>query len=36
MPSLGSVGFGMSAGFGASQFGGDQTLPGAFSVLRNN
>jgi hypothetical protein len=29
MPSLGSVGFGMSAGFGASQFGGDQTLPGA-------
>ena len=36
MPSLRSVGFGMSAGFGASQFGGDQTLPGAFSVLRNN
>src|SRR5260370_1343821 len=36
MPSLGSVGFGMSAGCGTSQFGGDQTLPGAFSVLRNN
>ena len=36
MPSLTSVGFGMSDGFGASQFGGDQTLPGAFSVLRNN
>ena len=36
MPSRGSVGVGMSAGIGASQFGGDQTLPGAFSVRRNN
>ena len=26
----------MSDGVGTSQFGGDQTLPGAFSVLRNN
>ena len=26
----------MSDGFGTSQFGGDQTLPGAFSVLRNS
>ncbi len=26
----------MSAGTGTSQFGGDQTLPGAFSVFRNN
>jgi hypothetical protein len=36
MPSLGSVGFGMSDGAGTSQFGGDHTRPGAFSVLRNN
>src|SRR5882757_4393343 len=36
MPSLGSVGAGISDGVGASQFGGDQTLPGAFSVLRNS
>ena len=26
----------MADGAGASQFGGDQTLPGAFSVLRKN
>ena len=36
MPSRGSVGAGMSAGAGASQFGGDQTLPCGFSVLRSN
>jgi len=36
MPSLGSVGAGISEGAGASQFGGDQTLPAAFSVLRSN
>ncbi len=26
----------MSAGFGTSQFGGDQTLPSGFSVRRNS
>ena len=36
MPSLGSVGFAISAGAGTRQFGGDHTLPGAFSVRRNN
>ena len=36
MPSRGSVGAGMSAGSGTSQFGGDQTLPSGFSVLRSN
>src|SRR5438067_13897448 len=36
MPSLGSVGLGMSAGFGTSQFGGDQTLPSWFFVRRSN
>src|SRR5213078_2942691 len=36
MPSRGSVGAGMVSGSGASQFSGDHTLPGAFSVRRNN
>ena len=36
MPSRGSVGAGIVSGSGASQFCGDQTLPGAFSVRRNN
>src|SRR5207244_3313676 len=36
MPSFGSVGAVMATGGGASQFGGDQTLPSGFSVLRNN
>jgi hypothetical protein len=36
MPSRGSVGAGMSAGFGTSQFGGDHTAPSGFSVRRNN
>ena len=36
MPSFGSVGAGIVSGSGASQFDGDQTLPGAFSVRRNN
>ena len=36
MPSRGSVGAGIVSGSGASQFAGDQTLPGAFSVRRNN
>jgi hypothetical protein len=35
-PSLGSVGTGMSAGNGTSQFGGDQTRPCGFSVLRKS
>ena len=36
MPSRGSVGAGMSDGFGTSQFGGDHTCPSGFSVRRNN
>ena len=36
MPSRESVGTGMSAGRGTSQFGGDQMLPCGFSVRRNN
>src|SRR4051812_14622167 len=36
MPRRGSAGAGISAGAGTSQFGGDQTLPSGFSVLRSN